>query len=149
MPPDALKTHRHLTPPRTQFTCFTGTKVQILTQLWGEPDVDALKLTATLRLLGGDKSEKASVEGVKSEKASVEGVTSPPQTHKKEEESKKEHGAIEIRIERPAGISSSVAALLQLQLCCSSVAYLKGAAERPAGISSSLFKGLAAASLRY
>jgi len=139
MPPDALKTHRHLTPPRTQFTCFTGTKVQILTQLWGEPDVDALKLTATLRLLGGDKSEKASVEG----------VTSPPQTHKKEEESKKEHGAIEIRIERPAGISSSVAALLQLQLCCSSVAYLKEAAERPAGISSSLFKGLAAASLRY
>jgi hypothetical protein len=57
--------------------------------MWGEPDVDALKLTATLRLLGGDKSEKASVEGVKSEMASVEGVTSPPQTHKKEEESKK------------------------------------------------------------
>ena len=74
--------------------------------MWGGPDVDALKLTATLRLLGGDKSEKASVEGVKSEKASVEGVTSPP--HKKEEEEKKEHGAIEIRIERPAGMSSSL-----------------------------------------
>jgi len=136
MPPDAPKTHRHLTPPRTQFTCFTGTKVQILTQLWGEPDVDALKLTATLRLLGGDKSEKASVEGVTSHT-------------RKKKKVKKEHGAIEIRIERPAGISSSVAALLQLQLCCSSVAYLKEAAERPAGISSSLFKGLAAASLRY
>ena len=91
MSPDALKTHRHLTPPRTQFTCFTGTKVQILTQLWGGPDVDALKLTATLRLLGGDKSEKASVEGVT-----------------KEGENKKEHGAIEIMIERPAGISSSL-----------------------------------------
>ncbi len=76
--------------------------------MWGGPDVDALKLTATLRLLGGDKSERASVEGVKSEKASVEGVTSPPQPHKNEEENKKEQGAIEIRIERPAGISRSL-----------------------------------------
>jgi hypothetical protein len=44
----SLTIKQRLWGPGTQFTCSTGTKVQILTQLWGGPDDASTKLCARL-----------------------------------------------------------------------------------------------------
>jgi hypothetical protein len=52
---DKLQRHGAL---GTQFTCFTGTKVQILTQIWHAVDGESLAQMKRLRCLAGRESTR-------------------------------------------------------------------------------------------